>query len=202
MQPEICVNLVGPSLECGVVDTKQRSGGEVTGDRDMPRPVRVPEAFDSFYTREFPRMVDLAYALSGSRIASEDLAQEAMIAAHKDWDRVGVLDRPGAWVRRVVVNKSVSSYHRRMAEVRALVRLGPLRGTPPAELDVEARDVWRTVRKLPTRQAQAIALFYLDDLSVAETAEVMGCAKNTVKVHLHEARKTLATRFTAEEELI
>lgn len=146
-------------------------------------------------------MVDLAYALSGSRIASEDLAQEAMIAAHKDWERVGVLDRPGAWVRRVVTNKSISFYHKRMAEVRAFTRLGPLRGTPPAKLDAETRDVWRAVRRLPTRQAQAIALFYLDELTVAETAEVMGCAENTVKVHLHQARKTLATRLNAEEEL-
>jgi RNA polymerase sigma-70 factor (ECF subfamily) len=183
------------------VDTKHRLGIEVTEDRDKPRALRVPEAFDNFYTREFPRVVDLAYALSGSRIASEDLAQEAMIAAHKDWERVGVLDRPGAWVRRVVTNKSVSFYHRRRAEIRALARLGPFRGTPPEKLDVEARDVWRTVRKLPTRQAQAIALFYLDELTVAETAEVMGCAENTVKVHLHQARKTLATRFNAEEDL-
>jgi RNA polymerase sigma-70 factor (ECF subfamily) len=188
-------------LECGVVDTKQRSGADVTEDREEPRAQRVPEVFGTFYIREFPRMVDLAYALSGSRIASEDLAQEAMIAAHKDWDRVGTLDRPGAWVRRAVTNKAASLYHRRRAEIRALARLGPLRGTPPAKLDVEAREVWRTVRKLPTRQAQAIALFYLDELTVAETAEVMGCAENTVKVHLHQARKTLATRFDAEEEL-
>jgi len=64
--------------------------------------VRIPLSFDAFYAAEFPRMVDIAYALSGSRLAAEDLAQDAMIAAHKQWDRVGTLDRPGAWVRRVV----------------------------------------------------------------------------------------------------
>ncbi|GMQ93805.1 MAG: SigE family RNA polymerase sigma factor [Acidimicrobiia bacterium] len=183
------------------MDTKRRLSMEATGDQDEPPARRVPEVFETFYTREFPRMVDLAYALSGSRIASEDLAQEAMIAAHRDWERIGALDRPGAWVRRVVTNKSASFYHRWKAEVRAFARLGPVRGTPPARLDVEARDVWRTVRRLPTRQAQAIALFYLDELTVAETAEVMGCTENTVKVHLHQARKTLATRFDAEERL-
>ncbi len=156
----------------------------------------MPEVFDTFYTREFPRMVDLAYALSGSRLASEDLAQDALLAAHRDWDRIGRLDKPGAWVRHVVTNRAASLYHRREAELRALARLGPLRGTPTAKLDAEAEEVWIAVRKLPPRPSQAIALY---DLNVAETAEVMGCVENTVKVHLHQGRKTLVKRFEIEE---
>ena len=197
---EIAVNLRAGSLECGVMTTTRRIDDPPTEESSGSNPLRLPEPFDSFYTREFPRMVDLAYALSGSRLASEDLAQDAMIAAHKNWDWVGILDKPGAWVRRVVTNRAASLYHRRKAELRALARLGPLRGTPPAKLDAETEGVWRTVRKLPTRQAQAIALYYLDGLTVAETADVMECAPNTVKVHLHQARKALATRFSLDEE--
>lgn len=164
-----------------------------------PEAARVPEAFDSFYRREFPRMVDLAHALSGSRLAAEDLAQEAMIAAHRDWRRIGTLDRPGAWVRRVVVNRAASMYHRRRAELRAIARLGPLRGVPPARLDAESHEFWEAVRRLPHRQAQAVALHYLDELSVTEIADVLGCAENTVKVHLHRGRVALAERLRLEE---
>ena len=53
--------------------------------------VGSPEPFERFYAREFPKMVDIAYAQSGSRMAAEDLAQEAMIAAHRSWDEVGNL---------------------------------------------------------------------------------------------------------------
>lgn len=67
--------------------------------------VVIPGSFDAFYRSEFPRMVNIAYALSGSRLAAEDLAQDAMIAAHRQWNRVGALDKPGAWTRRVVINK-------------------------------------------------------------------------------------------------
>jgi RNA polymerase sigma-70 factor (ECF subfamily) len=155
----------------------------------------VPASFDSFYAKEFPRMVDIAYALSGSRLAAEDLAQDAMIAAHRQWDRIGTLDRPGAWVRRVVINKAASLYQRRKAELNALARLGPMRGSPPAPLDAESAHVWREVRRLPTRQSQAVALFYLGELTVSEVAEVMGCAENTVKAHLHQARQALAGRL-------
>jgi RNA polymerase sigma-70 factor (ECF subfamily) len=162
--------------------------------------VVVPPAFDSFYRLEFPRLVDLAYALSGSRMAAEDLVQEAMIAAHRDWARVGVLDKPGAWVRRVVLNLSASHYYRRLAEIRALRRLAWLRGEPPAQLDPDSAEFWNTLRKLPKRQTEAVALHYLDGYSVTEIAEVMGCAESTVKVHLHRARKSLSLLLSLEED--
>jgi RNA polymerase sigma-70 factor, ECF subfamily len=158
-------------------------------DRESVEPL---SSFDAFYSSEFPRMVDLAYALSGSRIAAEDLAQEALLAAHAKWDRVANLDRPGAWVRRVVMNKAASLYQRRAAELRALARLAPLRGSSFLRVDSETAHVWDEVRKLPRRQAQVVALFYLDQLSVFEIAQVLEVAEGTVKAHLHQAREALA----------
>lgn len=178
--------------------TRPVASGKVASETETMT-VSAPVSFDSFYAREFPRMVDLAYALSGSRLAAEDLAQDAMVAAHRDWERIGALDRPGAWARRVVINKAASLYQRRKAEVKAVARLAPVRGLatgPPLAPDFE--HVWQEVRSLPRRQAQAVALFYLDDLAVAEIAEVMGCAVGTVKAHLHQARASLAKALGVE----
>jgi len=72
-------------------------------------------------------------------------------------------------------------------------------GEPPAQLGAESAEFWREVRRLPRRQAQAVALFYLEETSVAEIAEVLGCAESTVKVHLHRGRQALAKRLHAEE---
>lgn len=174
------------------------SGSDV--DRPDEQLVQVPGSFDAFYSGEFPRMVDLAYALSGSRIAAEDLAQEGMLAAHANWDRVGVLDRPGAWVRRVVINKAASLYQRRAAEFRALARLAPVRGSSFIRVDSETEHVWNEVRKLPRRQAQVVALFYLDQMSVSEIAHVLEIAEGTVKAHLHQARETLAPMLENQGE--
>jgi len=169
---------------------------------DVRSPPDAPEAvqdFDAFYSREYAAIVSLAFALSGSRWAAEDLAQEAFIAAHRDWERIGAYERPGAWVRQVVTNLSVSAFRRRVAEAKALTRAAV--GQPPevAELSTETADFWRAVRSLPRRQAQVVTLHYLEDLSVAEVAEILGTAEGTVKKHLHEGRKTLARRFDVEE---
>ena len=157
--------------------------------------VQLPGSFEDFYKREFPRLVDLAYALSGSRLAAEDLAQDALIAAQRDWSRVGRLERPGAWARRVVINKAASQYQRRMAEIRALSRLAPLRKDVLPKLQSEYDEIWKAVRQLPNRQAQAVALFYVDQMSIAEVSQVLECADGTVKALLHQARTRLADRL-------
>ena len=66
------------------------------------------ENFDTFYKAELQRVVGLAYVLSGSRSAAEDLAQDGFVAAYRHWERISSFDDPGAWVRRVVANRGVS----------------------------------------------------------------------------------------------
>lgn len=88
-------------------------------DDEYPMPeVRAPESFDVFFRREFRALVGLARALSGSQVAAEDIAQEALVAAYKRWGEVGSLDNPGAWVRRVVANRSVSVIRLHVAKER------------------------------------------------------------------------------------
>lgn len=158
------------------------------------------EPFEAFYAREFRSVVGLAYALSGSRSGAEDLAQEAFIAAHKKWDQIGGYEKPEAWVRRVVSNLSVSRFRRRASELKALTRLAGYRTDSASlgELPAEAEHFWVQVRRLPKRQAQAVALHYLEDMSVNDIAAVLECSPNTVKVHLHKGRQTLADRLDLE----
>jgi RNA polymerase sigma-70 factor (ECF subfamily) len=148
-------------------------------------------AFDQLYRSDYRRLVALAYGLSGSRAAAEELAQEAFLAAHRRWGEIGAYDDPSAWLRRVVVNRSVSLLRRRVAEGLALARLGARRELPAA-LPESDEVVWRAVRALPRRQAQVVALHYIDDRPVADIAAILGCAEGTVKAHLHQARQTLS----------
>jgi RNA polymerase sigma-70 factor, ECF subfamily len=165
-----------------------------------PAAVESSEAFEDFYAREFPAVVGLAFALSGSRAGSEDLAQEAFLAAHRDWDRVRGFERPDVWVRRVVSNKSMSMFRRRYAEARALARLALGTATTLPELSADDAEFWAAVRSLPRRQGQVIALRYLEDRPVAEIAQILGTAEGTVKKHLHDGRLAVAGRLRLEED--
>jgi RNA polymerase sigma-70 factor (ECF subfamily) len=157
--------------------------------------VRLPGRFEYFYVQEYPRVVALVYALSGSRVGAEDIAQEAFLRAYRDWDRVGSYDHQAAWVRRVAANLATSGLRRRLVEARALARLAGRRQPAVAPLPAENAEFWAAVRSLPSRQARAVALYYLEDLSIQQTAVVLDCAEGTVKAHLAKARKALARRL-------
>jgi RNA polymerase sigma-70 factor (ECF subfamily) len=158
----------------------------------------LPASFDEFYAQEFPRMVTLAVAVSGSRAAAEDIAQDALLQARRHWDRIGGYENPGAWLRRVTIQLASKRLRRARAETAAFLRLGaPPPQLPPGPDEVE--DVLRAVGRLPLRQRAAVTLYYLEDRSVREVAEILDCAEGTAKAHLNKARTTLARLLKDED---
>jgi RNA polymerase sigma-70 factor (ECF subfamily) len=155
--------------------------------------------FDAFFAAEYQAVVGLASVLCGRAAVAEELAQEAFLAAFQRWERISSYEDPGGWVRRVVANLATSSWRRRVREARALRRLWTRR-QPVVEVAGGDPQFWAAVRALPARQAQCVALYYLEDRSVAQIAGVLGVAEPTVRVHLHAGRKELAFRLGESHE--
>jgi RNA polymerase sigma factor (sigma-70 family) len=178
-----------------LVDETSRPGPASAAPR-----LAAAESFEDFYRREFPRLLVLARALAGDP-AAEDVAQESMLVAYRQWSRIAGLGSPAGYVRGICAHKAVSLVRRHMSERRALRRLASRPVSTVEPLSSDGDRFWAEVRRLPRRQAQATALFYALDLSVSEVAATLGCAEGTVKVHLSRARSELATRLGAPEDL-
>jgi RNA polymerase sigma-70 factor (ECF subfamily) len=165
--------------------------------KDLPV-VRSTPDFGAFYRSEYTAVTTLTMVLTRSRSAAEDIAQDAFLRAHRDWERVARFENPEGWVRRVATNLAMSRFRRIRAEARALLRLSPR--TVVDAMNPEATEFWAEVRRLPSRQAQVVALHYVEDRSVDEIAAILGVTSGSVKTHLHRARQTLASRFGTREE--
>lgn len=187
-------------------DSLPASGAAAQDDgpkRPDPTPgmelVAVTPDYDAFYAREYRPVVALAWSLTGSRTIAEELAQDAFLDAFRRWDRLARYDRPGAWVRRAVTNRAVSTRRRARTEGSGLRRLVVEQGDPDVTTATDRlfwdEPFWAEVRGLPARQAQCVALHYLEDRTVAQIADVLGCRESTVKVHLHRGRLALARRL-------
>jgi RNA polymerase sigma factor (sigma-70 family) len=162
--------------------------------------VRAVESYDSFFRRVYRPLVGLAIALTNRRSVAEDIAQEALTAAFRSWDRVSRLDDPDAWVKRVVANRSVSLYRRSIIELRHTLRQRGEgeQGTIEA-LSIEAGELWLRVRQSVSRQqAIALALRYVDGLTLQEIAGVMDCSVSTASTHLRRAHQRLARELGAD----
>ena len=151
-------------------------------------------SFGTLFRTEYRGLVAIAWGLTGSRETAEDLAQEALLCLHNQFQKGAAIENPAAYVRRTCSNLAVSWVRRRMAETRALLRVGAPQGSAPA-LDASDELFWSEVRRLPRRQAQVVALFYGYDMSVADVASTLEISTGTAKTHLYRGRQTLASRL-------
>ena len=158
-------------------------------------PLYVVDAgpFDAFYQCEYPRLHAVAAALGGLDSA-DDLVQDAMLRAFEHWRTVRLLERPGGWCHRVLLNLCRSWHRRRHTEARWWSRqrpAEPLAAGPSADTVAFCR----AVRKLPSRPRSVVVLHYLGDRSVADVAAILGVPEGTVRSDLSRSRVVLATEL-------
>lgn len=126
--------------------------------------------------------VRLAYLITGDRDLAEDLVQDAFVRLA---GRLLHLRDPGgfeAYLRRTIVNLANAHFRRKKVERRYLEKQAGKRQEVGSEPDISTRESMRAaLLALPTRQRTAIVLRYYEDLSEAQTAELMGCRPGTVK---------------------
>jgi len=136
-------------------------------------------AFADFVRTNRGRMVTTARLLTaGDADLAEDLVQTALVKVYVSWHRV--LGEPAAYARRVLVNCFVD--HRRKPAVRRERATDDLPETVapagPAALDPA---LVAALAELPPRMRAAVVLRHVQDLSVEETAALLGCSTGTVK---------------------
>ncbi len=145
---------------------------------------------DAVYVRLFPKLVGLVSLQCGDPTVAEEIAQETL-SRYWERSRSTVIASPEAWTYRVAMNLSNSWWRRRAAERRARRHADTDWMADPTTSTADAVAVRDAVAGLSVRQREAVLLRFYADLSVAETAGVMGCAEGTVKALTHQALAVL-----------
>lgn len=150
--------------------------------------------FGGFFRREYAGAVRTAFVILGDGHRAQELAQEAFTRAYVRWGRLRTYERPGAWVRRVVIRLALRTRDRAAREVVGTPEARSFDGDPALRPDVFA-----ALSHLSRRQRAAVVLHYLDDLPIKQVAEMLGCRESTARVHLHRARLRLGELLGQEE---
>jgi RNA polymerase sigma-70 factor (ECF subfamily) len=153
-------------------------------------------SFPTFYKQYYPLLVRILVSQSCDTRWAEDVAQDTMLAAYSKWEELLTYERPDSWLFKVAI--------RRLRRIEAKIR----RERPyPDDTHSTARDIgvaaaadeWVNdhlevaagVRALPRRQAEVIALHFLADYSLEETADILGISLSSVKTHKQRGLESL-----------
>jgi RNA polymerase sigma factor (sigma-70 family) len=133
------------------------------------------------YHDRYRDLVGLAYLITSQAAVSEEIVQDAFIAAHRSDAQIR---DPYAYVRTAVVNRCYSWG-------RQLVREREREQPPPETAEMAPDEMWDALAELKDRQRVAIVLRFYEDMADEQIAEILGCRPATVRTAIHRGLRSL-----------
>jgi RNA polymerase sigma-70 factor (sigma-E family) len=150
--------------------------------------------FSSYMHAREASLLRTAYLLTGDRHTAEDLVQTAFAKLYLSWDKVRDRGSVDGYLRRILVNEHNSLWRRAWKKREHTTEVLP-EASHLDEYDGGARgELWDLVQTLPRRARAVVVLRYYEEMTEAETAEVLGISVGTVKSQTSRALAALRER--------
>jgi RNA polymerase sigma factor (sigma-70 family) len=158
-----------------------------------PAPRQERPDFEEFFEAWHLPLYRALWLVTRNRHEAEEVLQDAFVRVWERWDRVGVMDRPDAYLFRTAMNLYRSRLRRAMAAVRRTIGALP---SDDALATVEQRDaIVRAMGALTPAQRSAVVLTDLVGMSSAEAGEALGIRPVTVRVLAARGRAALKEKM-------
>jgi RNA polymerase sigma-70 factor (ECF subfamily) len=160
--------------------------------------------FDDFVAARSHALLRTAYLLTGDHHHAEDLLQTSLTALYLHWGSLRDPRAAESYVRRSLVTTYTSWWRRRSWRER------PTADLPEAHAEVlttgvtggDSDEMWRHLGALPRQQRAVIVLRFYEDLSVDETAALLGISAGSVKSHTSRALGALRMRLASSRHRV
>jgi RNA polymerase sigma-70 factor (sigma-E family) len=165
---------------------------------------RAVADLESFLAERGEPLLRTAVLLTGGKEAGEDLLQAALERLLRHWS--AIVGDPEGYLRRTLYNLAADGWRRQRAWRGRLRLLQNETAAADGTIAVDDRDTLiRLLIQLPPRQRAVIVARYWEQLTEAETAEVLGCSVGSVKASasrgLQRLRQLSGTAPGAENDL-
>ncbi len=182
-------------------------------DRALVEAARIdPARFEALYRKYLAQVYSYAFYELGDHHDAEDATERTFVAAltnlHRFEERARPEDGHGAstfrvWLFRIarnVVADRQRARFRRPEEALDAASAVASTADPAAEVArrEEASAAWQAVARLPGDRRRAVVLRFVDEMSTAEIAGVLGRSEGAVRVLIHRALRTVARDLDGE----
>jgi RNA polymerase sigma-70 factor (ECF subfamily) len=143
-------------------------------------------------------MFNVSYRITGRQEDAEDAIQEAFISAFRNLHNYRADATFGAWLKRIVVNKSINVLKKRKHELMPEDQQWDVAETEePAEYKEELtiERVKRAIEELPDGYRTVLSLYLLEGYDHQEISEILGITESTSKSQLNRAKGKLREKL-------
>lgn len=160
--------------------------------------MRGDRGFEDFVAACGPRLLRSARLLTGEHHLAEDLTQTTLLKVYLHWGSAGRWDSPPAYAQRVLYTTFCGWRGRRWNGERPTSRLpepSPAWLLPHGDTGL----VHSALSALPRQQRAVVVARFYEDLTVEQTAALLGMSTGTVKSHTSRALNQLRTVLGAPD---
>lgn len=164
-------------------------------------------AYEELVRRWSPRVLAFCHAKVRSAHTAEDLAQETLLRGYRSLATLQDPEKFGCWLHGIALRTCLDWMKRKEHQQVGLTAENEDRLTAPQELPLEGlargeqlQSLVAEVDALPDECREVILLYYYDDVTYQDIADVLGVSAATVNARLTKARKLLRERMTQSED--
>lgn len=162
---------------------------------ELLRRRRYEGAFGLLLDRYQDKVFRLAFSIVKEAGRAEEVTQDIFL---KLWKALPFYDGRAAlstWLYTIARNTCYSTFRRE--SLRMSVPVEGLAEPSRHETFSQHAETEQLLERLPRVQREVITLFYLEDQSIQDVAQMLDLPQGTVKSHLHRARRALAEMMRA-----
>jgi len=154
---------------------------------------------ETLMRERYRHLVAYAYLLERDQAAAEDLVQDALVRTFTRSARFDSTAQAEAYVRRVIASRFIDDVRAgsRRAKRERVSAPRELVDSHAAPVEADA-DLSAAMASLPPRVRACVALRYLADQSLAQTADALHLSQGAVKRYVHDGVAALAVSLGAE----
>lgn len=158
--------------------------------------------FREFIAARLDSLRRTAYVLSRDWHTADDLVSETVIKLLRMWRRLDGMESPDAYVHRVLINTWLDERRRPWRRESPSITMPETGRVDDERAAIDRITVLEQLAKLPKRRRAVVVLRFYCDMSVEQTAEVLGCSTGTVKSQTARALDTLRAAMVDISETI
>ena len=153
------------------------------------------QAQNQFYKLYSKAMYNIAYRITNNELDAEDVLQESFVSAFRNMDSYRGTASIGAWLKRIVINNSLTAVRKRKVDLTPVEAHDELVDFSDSENDdmlyLNVERIRNAIQLLPDGYRVVFSLYLMEGYDHKEIASILNISESTSKSQYNRSKKKL-----------
>ena len=153
------------------------------------------EAQKELYNTYKDKLFVLCLKYCANREDAQDVLQDAFVEIFQNISNYQNKGSFEGWIKKIAINQSITKYKKSIKYISMDTDFKEEEEIELDDLKITSEEILKAIQELPNQYRLVFNLYFLDELSHKEIAEMLHISEGTSKSNLHRAKQILQNKF-------